>query len=105
MVVVSIEEPLQPRVVKRIDFRHPRAVAIQFRYGFVVDDEGLKVVDVTGRRKPIWFPARWFRWRSHDVYVARTYAYVANGREELRLLMLSSRSSLGWIRSSAETAS
>ena len=26
---------------------NPRAIAIQFRYGFIVDDEGLKVIDLT----------------------------------------------------------
>src|SRR4029079_7746651 len=40
LAVVSINDPLKPRVINRIDLKRPRAVAIQFRYGFVVDEEG-----------------------------------------------------------------
>ena len=58
-MIVTIDDPLNP-VVKRIaELKHPRAIAIQFRYGFVVDDEGLKVrFDVIGRREPGWSRAR-----------------------------------------------
>ena len=81
LVIVSIKDPLSPRVVQRISLKQPRSVAIQFRYAFVVDDDGLKVVDVTvpdearlvdGAIVPLA--------HAHDVYVARTYAYVANGK-------------------------
>jgi hypothetical protein len=41
LVIVSINDPLNPRVVNRISLKHPRSVAIQFRYAFVVDEEGL----------------------------------------------------------------
>jgi hypothetical protein len=60
---------------------------IQFRYAFVVDEEGLKVVDVTmpdqarvagGAFVPLA--------DAHDVYVARTYAYVANGKEGIAII-------------------
>src|SRR5436853_6177118 len=47
LAIVSINDPLNPRLVKHIPFKHPKAIAIQFRYAFIVDDEGLKVVDVT----------------------------------------------------------
>ena len=69
-----------------IPLNHPRAVAVQFRYAFVVDEDGLKVVDVTNplsRRGS----SRGRRCRfkdAHDVYVARTYAYVANGARRHR---------------------
>jgi hypothetical protein len=87
LAVVSINDPLHPRLVSRISLKHPRAVAIQFRYAFVVDDEGLKVVDVTvpeearlvaGASVPLA--------DAHDVYVARTYAYVANGKEGIAII-------------------
>ena len=39
LVIVSINDPLKPRIVNRISLKHPRAVAIQFRYAFVVDEE------------------------------------------------------------------
>src|SRR5258707_1162012 len=46
LAIVSLDDPLNPKIVGRIAFNHPRAVAIQFRYGFVVDDDGLKVIDL-----------------------------------------------------------
>ena len=56
-------------------------MAVQFRYAFVTDADGLKVIDVTlpdtaARRRR----ARSCRWRRrHGLYLARTYAYVAAG--------------------------
>ncbi|HEX5709338.1 MAG TPA: multiheme c-type cytochrome, partial [Pyrinomonadaceae bacterium] len=50
LVIINLDDPLRPRVVARFDapaVKHPKAVAIQFRYAFVVDEEGLKVFDVT----------------------------------------------------------
>jgi hypothetical protein len=47
LVVVNINDPLNPRIVKEISMKNPRSIAIQFRYAFVVDDDGLKVLDVT----------------------------------------------------------
>ncbi len=101
LVVVDIDNPTSPRVVKTIGepvLRHPRSIAVQFRYGFVVDDEGLKVVDLTllppgPCRGPVAAPCKSLPRaevvsgatvplaHAHDVYVARTYAYVANGPE------------------------
>ena len=87
LVIVSINDPLNPRIVSRISLKHPRSVAIQFRYAFVVDDEGLKVVDVTmpeqarlvdGAHVPLA--------HAHDVYVARTYVYVANGKDGIAIV-------------------
>jgi hypothetical protein len=87
LVIVSINDPLNPRIVNRISLKHPKSVAIQFRYAFVVDGEGLKVIDVTTPEQ-----ARLVEGASvsladaHDVYVARTYAYVANGKEGIAII-------------------
>ncbi len=87
LVIVSINDPLNPRVVNRISLKHPRSVAIQFRYAFVVDEDGLRVVDVTdpeqarlidGALVPLT--------HAHDVYLARTYAYVANGKDGIAIV-------------------
>ncbi|MFQ5481641.1 MAG: hypothetical protein ACE5ER_02685, partial [Nitrospinaceae bacterium] len=83
--VVNLDDPLQPKLVANLTgLKNPRTVAIQFRYGFVVDDEGLKVFDVTLQDKPklvagalVPLP------EAYDVYVARTYAYVAAGKQGL----------------------
>ncbi len=90
LVVIDINDPLHPKVVKEFgpsDFKHPRAIAIQFRYAFVVDDDGLKVLDVT-----VPSSAQLLRGslvslaHAHDVYVARTYAYVANGKHGIAII-------------------
>ncbi|MCA1631129.1 MAG: hypothetical protein LC774_12470, partial [Acidobacteria bacterium] len=87
LVVVNIDDPLKPSVAARIPLRNPRAVAVQFRYAFVVDDEGLKTVDVTSPARArlvegALVPLR----RARDVYVARTYAYVADGADGVAII-------------------
>src|SRR5437763_2658153 len=52
LVIVSLDDPLNPKIVSRVAFNHPRSIAIQFRYGFVVDAGGLKVIDVTSPQQP-----------------------------------------------------
>jgi len=87
LVIVDINDPLKPGVVGEIGLQHPRAVAIQFRYGFLVDDEGLKVVDVTAPEQARLVGGAFVPLSdAHDVYVARTYAYVANGKEGVAIV-------------------
>ena len=67
--------------------RNPRCVAIQFRYGFITDDDGMKVVDLTEPTRPIPIPGATVRLKhAGRLYVARTYAYVANGPEGLAIV-------------------
>lgn len=87
LVVVSVADPLHPRVVSQLPLDDPRGIAIQFRYAFVVDRVGLKVLDITLPEQP-----RPIRSASvpiddaRNVYVARTYAYVAAGRQGLAIV-------------------
>jgi hypothetical protein len=84
-VVVSIADPLKPRVVAEVGAPavvKPLVVAVQFRYAFVVDAEGLKVIDVTLPEKPrpvagAVVPLS----EAQDIYVARGYAYIAGGTQ------------------------
>ena len=67
--------------------RNPRCVAIQFRYAFVSDDDGMKVLDITDPDRPV--PVRHATVplpEAKRLYVARTYAYVANGRQGLAII-------------------
>jgi hypothetical protein len=89
LVVVSIDDPLNPKIVSHLGWpwlKHPHAVAIQFRYGFIADDEGLKIIDVSSSGQfqydGIYIPLTGAR----DVYVARTYAYVAVGKQGIAIL-------------------
>jgi hypothetical protein len=55
LVVVNLDNPLSPKITATISspiLRDPRAVAIQFRYAFLVDRDGLKVLDVTDLAHP-----------------------------------------------------
>jgi hypothetical protein len=87
LVIIDINDPLKPGVVGQIGLKHPRSVAVQFRYGFVVDDEGLKVIDVTEPAKARLVEGAFVPLSdAHDVYVARTYAYVANGKDGVAIV-------------------
>jgi hypothetical protein len=85
LFVVDLDDPLKPRIVATVGPPHlvgPRSVAVQFRYAFVTDAEGLKVIDVTDPVKPRPVPNAVVRLAdAHGVYLARTYAYVAAGRQ------------------------
>ena len=89
LVIVSIDDPLRPEIVQRIGapvLRSPRSIAIQFRYGFIVDDDGLKVIDITSPgQAQVIAGASVALGDARDVYVARTYAYVANGKEGIAI--------------------
>jgi hypothetical protein len=90
LVVVSLENPLEPTVTARIgapDLVDPRGVAVQFRYAFIVDRQGLKVLDVTNLARPHVVSGAVVTFRdARNVYLARTYAYVAAGHEGLGIV-------------------
>jgi hypothetical protein len=87
LVVVDIDDPLNPRITQEIPLHHPHALAVQFRYGFVVDEEGLKVLDLSTPGSPKLVPgASVALAHAHDVYAARTYAYVANGKDGIAII-------------------
>ncbi len=90
LVVVDLNNPLQPRVTEEIgasELNDPQGIAIQFRYGFVVDRDGLKVLDVTSLDHPRVVPNAMVPLRdARNVYVARTYAYVAGGKQGLAIV-------------------
>jgi len=87
LVIVSVDDPLHPRVAAEVgapDLVSPGAVAVQFRYAFVLDQEGLKVMDVTFPDRPKPVPAATVLLPgAQDLYVARGYAYVAAGAQGL----------------------
>jgi len=61
-----------------------RGVYLQFRYAFVTDAEGLKVVDVTDPNNPKLTPNNVIKLsNANNLTLARTFAYVAAGSEGL----------------------
>jgi len=84
LVVVDLDVPLEPRLVTVIPLVNPRAAVQQFRYVFALDDEGMKVVDVTHPERPRIVPGATVPIAdAHRIHVARTYAYIAAGSEGL----------------------
>jgi hypothetical protein len=71
-------------------FKNPRAVGVQFRYAFVTDDEGFKVLDITEPTKPKLIPGAVVPLKNAQrFYLARTYAYVADGADGLAFIDIS----------------
>ncbi|MEA3211730.1 MAG: hypothetical protein QOE70_4787 [Chthoniobacter sp.] len=90
LAVVDVDQPDQPRLVGELAdgfLRNPRCISIQFRYAFVTDDDGLKVVSLADPEHPRAVRGAVVRLsHAHKLYVARTYAYVANGPEGLAII-------------------
>jgi hypothetical protein len=90
LVVVDLDNPLAPRVTASIGapaLNDPRGIAVQFRYAFVVDRDGLKVLDVTDLSQPKpAIDARVPLEDARNIYVARTYAYVSAGKQGLAII-------------------
>src|SRR5207253_3177967 len=56
LVVIDVSDPVHPRIAGQLTngfLRNPRCVAVQFRYAFVSDDDGMKVVDITDPDRPL----------------------------------------------------
>ena len=85
IVIVSIADPMKPQIVSEVPLRGAGHIAIQFRYAFACDAEGLKVIDITDVKKPVVKTAVSIA-EARDVYVARTYAYVAAGKQGLAIV-------------------
>ncbi len=90
IAVVDVEKPEAPRLVGEFTgsfLKNPRAIAVQFLYAFVTDDEGLKVISLADPDHPRAVAGASVRLgHAHKLYVARTYAYVANGAEGLAIV-------------------
>jgi hypothetical protein len=88
LVVVDLNDPKHPRVssvVGKPFLCRPRSIQIQFRYAFVCDEEGVKILDATDLLHPtpvatLPLPD------ARGIYVARGYAYVAAGKQGLVIL-------------------
>ena len=84
LVVVDLRNPLAPRLAAVRELADARASAIQFRYLWVTDRDGLKLFDVTDLRNPVAVPSGSVALAdAQRIYLARTYAYVAAKQEGL----------------------
>lgn len=87
LVVVDLADPLHPRLAAVRPLKDARASAMQFRYLWVTDAEGLKLFDVTRLTDPVAIPSAAVRFAdARRLYLARTYAYVAAKGEGLAIV-------------------
>lgn len=90
LVIVDLATPLEPKIASQIPLNRPKAVAVQFLYAFVVDADGMKVLDIkelqTSGKVMLIDSAVVPLKDAKDIYVARTYAYVANGSEGVAII-------------------
>ncbi|MGL4552860.1 MAG: LVIVD repeat-containing protein, partial [Gemmataceae bacterium] len=88
LVVVDVDDPKNPKVTSILGepfVTKGRAVQVQFRYAFVCDANGVTVLDVThlDKPRPVW---RMPFADARNIYVARTHAYVAGGKDGLIIM-------------------
>jgi hypothetical protein len=87
LVVVDLNDPLSPRQIGSVPLNGVRGVAVQFRYAFVLDADGLKVLDVTLPSSPRLVEGASVPLKdAHGIYLGRTYAYVAAGSEGIAIV-------------------
>jgi hypothetical protein len=89
VVVLDFDDPLKPKVIAKVTdgLSKPRAVAVQLRYAFVLDEGGLKVLDVTIPAQAHVVDKALVPFKdARSLYLARTYAYVAAGADGLAIV-------------------
>jgi hypothetical protein len=87
LVVVALDDPKHPQVTAVIAdcIKGPHAVQAQFRYAYVCDEEGIKVLDITDLAHPRAV-SKLALAEANNIYLARTYGYVAAGSQGLVIL-------------------
>jgi hypothetical protein len=86
LVILNLDDPLHPDVESVVPLKDVRASALQFRYLFVTDAEGLKVLEITDKQHPRLVNSVIALNDAQRVYLARTYAYVAAGKQGLAIV-------------------
>ena len=87
VVVVSLEDPLHPFVEATWQADKPTGIEIQFRYAFMTDAAGFHVIDISNVTHPREVSTAFIPLKdARNVYVARTYAYVAGGSNGLVII-------------------
>jgi hypothetical protein len=98
MFVINVSDPTCPRLVSMVPLNCATSLDFQFRYAFVTDAEGLKTIDITHPEQPVVKTVVPIS-DARDVWVTKTYAYVAAGRNGIAILEVDNPehpSSLRW---------
>lgn len=84
LVIINLDTPMEPKLEATLALNDMRSAALQFRYLFVTDADGLKTIDVTNPAAPRLVPGNTITLQNAQrVFLARTYAYVAAGADGL----------------------
>ncbi len=87
VVVVDLKDPLKPRIAAVVPLAGARSTALQFRYLAVTDATGLRMIDVTVPERARIVASAWVPLEDAGrIHLARTYAYVAAGRQGLAII-------------------
>jgi hypothetical protein len=88
LVAVDVDDPRAPKILSKVPLEQPTSVAVQFRYAFVTTKKGLEVVDITMPDKMQSTGAVVPIDDARNVYVARTFAYVAAGAQGVAIVSI-----------------
>ena len=95
LVVLNMDNPLKPQLVSTLPLSSPHSLVLQFRYLFVTDADGLKVIDVTRPEAPLLTAGNTIAFKSaRRIHLARTYAYVAAGEDGLAIVNITNPESM-----------
>ena len=99
LVVLNLDIPTKPIHVKTITLNNPQAVQLQFRYVFVTDADGLKTIDVTDPESPVLVANNTVKLdTARKLHLARTYAYVANGKDGIAIIDIKNPAKMKWLQ-------
>lgn len=85
LFVINITDPKCPSVESVVPLNCPTSIDFQFRYAFVTDADGLKTIDITHPERPFVTTVVPLS-DARDVWVMKTYAYIAGGRNGLGII-------------------
>lgn len=87
LVVINLDDPLAPKLVAKVEMQDVRASAVQFRYLLVTSAKGLQAIDITNPQSPHLIENNVVALDdAYGVYLARSYAYVAAGKQGLAIV-------------------
>ena len=87
VVIVNLMDPLKPRIAAVIPLKGARSSALQFRYLAVTDDSGFRMINVTIPERAKLVESAFVPLAdAQRIHLARTFAYVAAGKEGLAIL-------------------
>jgi hypothetical protein len=87
LVVVNLDDPLKPKLEAVLPLNNGHSVVQQFRYLWVTDGDGVKLIDITDPTSPLLVDGATVPLnQARRLHLARTYAYVAAGSDGIAII-------------------